>query len=86
MFSKSLLNDIRDRIPIVAYIGERVPLKRAGRNFKGRCPFHNEKTPSFNVSDDKGIFHCFGCGEGGDIFKFTMKFDGSEIFGFARRS
>lgn len=76
MFSKSTLNDIRERISIVTLVGERVPLKRAGRNFKGRCPFHNEKTPSFNVSDDKGIYHCFGCGEGGDIFQFIIKFDG----------
>ncbi|MFH0798726.1 MAG: DNA primase [Pseudomonadota bacterium] len=80
MFSKSILNEIRDRISIVAFIGERVPLKRAGKTFKGACPFHNEKTPSFNVSDDKGIYHCFGCGEGGDIFQFVMKFDG---MGFA---
>lgn len=80
MFSKGLLADIKDRISIVGYIGERVPLKRAGRNFKGCCPFHNEKTPSFNVSDEKGIFHCFGCGEGGDVIQFVMKFDG---FSFA---
>ncbi|HPQ80321.1 MAG TPA: DNA primase [bacterium] len=76
MFSKRLLADIKDRISIVGYIGERVPLKRAGRNYKGCCPFHNEKTPSFNVSDEKGIFHCFGCGEGGDVIAFAMKFDG----------
>ncbi len=76
MFSKQLLADIKDRTSIVGYIGERVPLKRAGRNYKGCCPFHNEKTPSFNVSDEKGIFHCFGCGEGGDVIQFVMKFDG----------
>ncbi len=76
MFSKALLNEIRDRLSIAAYIGERVPLKRAGRNCKGLCPFHGEKTPSFNVNDDKQIYHCFGCGEGGDIFRFVMKFDG----------
>lgn len=80
MFTKSILNDIRDRIPITTLIGERVSLKKAGRNFKGLCPFHNEKSPSFNVNDEKGIFHCFGCGEGGDIFQFVMKFDG---IGFA---
>lgn len=76
MYNRSILNDIRDRVSISSFIGERVQLKRAGRNMKGLCPFHNEKTPSFNVSDEKGIFHCFGCGEGGDIFKFAMKFDG----------
>lgn len=80
MYNKSILNEIRDRISVVAFIGERIPLKRAGRNFKGLCPFHNEKTPSFNVSDEKQIYHCFGCGEGGDIFSFVMKFDG---IGFA---
>ncbi len=84
MISKSILNEIRDRVSIVAFIGERIPLKRAGRSFKGLCPFHNEKTPSFNVSDEKQIYHCFGCGEGGDIFDFVMKFDGSS-FGEAAR-
>lgn len=76
MFPKAILNDIKDRISIVAFIGERIPLKRAGRNYRGLCPFHNEKTPSFNVNDEKGIYHCFGCGEGGDLFQFVMKFDG----------
>ncbi|MFA4873856.1 MAG: DNA primase [bacterium] len=76
MYDKSILNEIRDRISMSTLIGERIPLKRAGRGFKGRCPFHNEKTPSFNVNDEKGIYHCFGCGEGGDAFQFLMKFDG----------
>lgn len=76
MFNQSILSDIRDRIPIVSFIGERIPLKKAGRNYKGSCPFHQEKTPSFMVSDEKQIYHCFGCGEGGDIFKFLMKFEG----------
>jgi DNA primase len=76
MFNKSILNDIRDRISISSYVGERVPLKRVGRNLKGLCPFHREKTPSFYVNDEKQIYHCFGCGEGGDIFRFVMKFDG----------
>lgn len=76
MYNKSVLNEIKDRISIVSFVGERVPLKRAGRNYKGLCPFHGEKTPSFNVSDEKQIYHCFGCGEGGDVFSFAMKFDG----------
>lgn len=75
MLNQSILNDIRDRISLSSFIGERVPLKRAGRNFRGLCPFHTEKTPSFMVSDEKQIFHCFGCGEGGDIFGFVMKYD-----------
>ncbi len=76
MFSQSLLSDIRDRLPLSVFIGERIPLKKAGRNFKGLCPFHQEKSPSFMVSDEKQIYHCFGCAEGGDIFSFTMKHDG----------
>lgn len=59
-----------------SFVGERVQLKKAGRNFKGLCPFHNEKTPSFMVNDEKQIFHCFGCAQGGDIFKFIMNFEG----------
>lgn len=77
MFKKSILDEIRQRTSIVKLIGERIPLKRSGRNFKANCPFHNEKTPSFMVSDEKGIYHCFGCGEGGDAFQFVMKFDGT---------
>ncbi len=76
MFTKSTLDEIRHRISIANLVGERIPLKRSGRNFKANCPFHKEKTPSFMVSDDKGIYHCFGCGEGGDVFNFVMKFDG----------
>lgn len=77
MFTKSILDEIRQRISIVKLVGERIPLKRSGRNFKANCPFHKEKTPSFMLSDDKGIYHCFGCGEGGDVFQFVMKFDGA---------
>ena len=61
---------------MVRVIGEYVPLKKAGQNFKGLCPFHSEKTPSFIVSPKKGIYHCFGCGVGGNVFNFIMKFKG----------
>lgn len=74
--SRQILDEIRNRISIVNLVGEHVTLKRAGRNFKGLCPFHQEKTPSFMATDEKQIFHCFGCGEGGDIFAFLMKLNG----------
>ncbi len=73
MIPESVLNQIQDRIDIVEIISAYVPLKGAGRNFKAPCPFHPEKTPSFMVSADKQIFHCFGCGVGGNVFSFLMK-------------
>ena len=73
---ESTIQDIRSRVDIVGLIGRYVDLKRAGRSFKGLCPFHAEKTPSFNVSPDRQIFHCFGCSEGGDVIGFLVKHDG----------
>jgi DNA primase len=73
MIPESVLSQIQDRVDIVELVGAYVPLKRAGRNFKAPCPFHQEKTPSFMVSPDKQIFHCFGCGAGGNVFGFLMK-------------
>ncbi|MCA9513212.1 MAG: DNA primase [Myxococcota bacterium] len=67
------INEIRNRVDIVDLVGRYVQLKKAGRNFKGLCPFHDEKTPSFNVSSDKQIFHCFGCQVGGDVVGFLMR-------------
>lgn len=64
---------IRDRIDIVDLVGRYVSLKKAGRNFKGLCPFHDEKTPSFNVHPERQIFHCFGCGVGGNALTFLMR-------------
>ncbi len=68
--------EIRDAADIVDFISDTVILKKTGRNFIGLCPFHAEKTPSFTVSPEKQIFHCFGCGEGGNVFTFLMKSEG----------
>ncbi|MDB5098226.1 MAG: putative primase [Cyanobacteria bacterium RYN_339] len=65
--------EVRSRADIVEIIAESVVLKRSGRNYTGRCPFHQERTPSFNVNPERQIFRCFGCGEGGDVFSFLMK-------------
>ena len=61
---------------ILEVIGQRVELRRAGKEFVGRCPFHADKTPSFSVSEEKGLFHCFACAAGGDVFDFIMRADG----------
>lgn len=68
-----IIDEIRDRTDIVTVISDHVVLKKVGKNFKGLCPFHSEKTPSFSVSPDKRIYHCFGCGVGGNVFKFLME-------------
>jgi DNA primase len=73
------LQAIRDRISIVEVISAYVNLKRAGRSHIGLCPFHSEKTPSFTVSDERGLFHCFGCGESGTVFTFLMKIEHLEF-------
>ena len=70
---------IKSKVDIVGLIGESVALKKAGRNFKGLCPFHKEKTPSFMVSPDRQTYYCFGCQEGGDIFEFVMKREAADF-------
>jgi DNA primase len=74
-FSSQILDEIRSRVDMVELVGQSVNLKRAGENWKGLCPFHTEKTPSFTVNPKRGIFHCFGCGVGGDAFGFLMRQD-----------
>jgi len=70
-----VLEEIRERADIVEVISDYVPLTKAGRNYKGLCPFHQEKSPSFMVSEEKQLFHCFGCGVGGNVFTFLMKYE-----------
>ena len=75
LYPKSFIDDLKHHADIVAVIQDYVPLKKLGATFKGLCPFHGEKTPSFHVDRDKGVFHCFGCGVGGDVFKFLELHD-----------
>jgi DNA primase len=82
--SRQVLDDIRERIDIVDLVGSYVTLKRAGTAFKGLCPFHKEKTPSFTVNPQRQSFHCFGCGKGGDVFTFVMEMESSDFMGAAR--
>jgi DNA primase len=75
MIKQEKILEVRDRASIVEVISDYVTLKKAGRNYMGLCPFHAEKTPSFTVSEEKEIFHCFGCGAGGSIFNFLMQYE-----------
>ncbi len=76
LIPEHIIGEIRERSDIVAVIGQHVKLRKAGPNHKGLCPFHQEKTPSFNVNADKGFFYCFGCQKKGDIFTFVMELEG----------
>jgi len=79
LIPENLLEDILSRVDIVGLISSYIPLKKSGRNFKATCPFHHEKTPSFMVSPDRQIYHCFGCGESGNAFKFLMRYERLEF-------
>lgn len=74
--SPQLIDEIRQKVNIVDVVGEYVQLKKSGRNYSGLCPFHEEKTPSFSVTEEKQIFKCFGCGKGGNVFTFLQDIDG----------
>lgn len=78
------VSQVREKIDLVVFISEFLPLKKLGRNFKTNCPFHNEKTPSFVISPERQIWHCFGCNKGGDVFTFLMEYEHIE-FGEALR-
>ena len=75
MIPQNFINEVQTKTDIVELISTYIPLKRSGRNFKALCPFHGEKTPSFMISPQKQIFHCFGCGEGGGIIQFLMLYE-----------
>lgn len=84
MIRDDLVEEVRLRSDIVEVVGEHVPLKRAGKDYRGLCPFHKEKTPSFYVVPAKGFYKCFGCGESGDVFAFLMKHLGQDFPGAVR--
>ena len=77
----NIVDEIKSRCNIVDVIGRVVTLKKAGANYKGLCPFHNEKTPSFVVSEPKQIYKCFGCGESGDVITFVEKYYNQDFKG-----
>lgn len=81
----SVLDQVRHANDVVDVISTYFPLKRAGANFRALCPFHKEKTPSFNVSPSKQIWHCFGCGKGGDVFKFVMEYESLDFITVVQR-
>ncbi len=72
LYSDGVLDEVKNAVNIVSLVSEYVALRKSGRNWMARCPFHTEKTPSFNVNEERQIFKCFGCGVGGDVFKFVM--------------
>ena len=72
---------IKEKLDIADIVGSYIKLEKAGQNFKGKCPFHNEKTPSFFISPDRGTYYCFGCGAKGDIFTFVQEFEGLDFRG-----
>src|SRR5712671_2660139 len=84
-FSQATLDQIRAASDIVEVIGTYIPLKRAGANFVALCPFHKEKSPSFNVNPHRQIFHCFGCHKGGDVFTFVKEYENLDFPEAVRR-
>src|SRR5262247_4406434 len=85
LIAPATLEQIRAASDVVDVIGSYLPLKRAGANFVTLCPFHKEKTPSFNVNPHRQIFHCFGCHKGGDVFTFIREYEGLSFIEAVRR-
>ena len=75
LIPQTFIDDLLDRVDIVDVVNSRVQLKKAGKNYKACCPFHEEKSPSFTVAQDKQFYYCFGCGAGGNALGFVMEFD-----------
>ena len=75
-YDNSFTDELRQRLSLVDVISRRIQLTKKGQNYWGCCPFHNEKTPSFSVAEDKGFYHCFGCGAHGDIISFAVSKSG----------
>ena len=73
------VREVKSRLDIAEVIGDYVILRKSGQTYWGKCPFHNEKTPSFSVSPERQTFHCFGCGKGGDVFTFIMEIENLEF-------
>ena len=73
------INEIRNRADIVSVISRYIPVQKSGKSFRAVCPFHNDHDPSLNISPEKQIYKCFGCGEGGDVFSFIMKTTGASF-------
>lgn len=77
----SSVDKIKERLSIIDVVSSYITVQKAGKNFRARCPFHNEKTPSFFISSDRGMYYCFGCGAKGDIFSFVEHFEGTDFLG-----
>ena len=84
MIPDEVVEEVRARADLIEVVGESVQLTRSGKDWKGKCPFHDDRTPSFYVVPDKGFYNCFGCGESGDLFAFVMKRTGMEFLDAVR--
>src|SRR5690606_14333085 len=79
LIPQRFIDDLLDKVDIVDVVGSRISLRKSGKNYSARCPFHDEKTPSFTVSPDKQFYYCFGCGAGGNAIGFVMDYDRTDF-------